>query len=194
MPLCRYHPIGFAYIAGGAHTSCKDTNGVAGECPELGGEAAGTTIQYYVGGVAVTSDESGFGLDAYEPLFFNSQGWWGEQTAFNVTLAIPADATYTRIYYFCHIHAGMSAEIEITGSTAITTTVINVAALGGETEATALAVFTGSRHRTNRRSPRSTRRAARMTLLPLTLTQRTPPARARTSSAVLAPTTPTPNA
>ena len=143
VPLCRYHPIGFAYIAGGAHTSCKDTNGVAGECPELGGEAGGTTIQYYVGGVAVTSDESGFGLDAYEPLFFNSQGWWGEQTAFKATLAIPADATYTRIYYFCHIHAGMSAEIEITGSTATTTTVINVAALGGETEATALAVFTG---------------------------------------------------
>ena len=144
MPLCRYHPIGFAYIAGGAHTSCKqDAAGTLGECPELGGETGGTTIQYYVGGVAVTSDESGFGLDAYEPLFFNSQGWWGEQTAFKATLAIPADATYTRIYYFCHIHAGMSAEIEITGSTATTTTVINVAALGGETEATALAVFTG---------------------------------------------------
>ena len=144
VPLCRYHPIGFAYIAGGAHTSCKqDAAGTLGECPELGGETGGTTIQYYVGGVAVTSDESGFGLDAYEPLFFNSQGWWGEQTAFKATLAIPADATYTRIYYFCHIHAGMSAEIEITGSTATTTTVINVAALGGETEATALAVFTG---------------------------------------------------
>ena len=146
MPLHRYHPVGFAYIAGGAHTSCKDAAMVAGECPELGGEAAGTTIQYYVGGVAVTSDESGFGLDAYEPLFFNSQGWWGEQNTANTykaTLTIPADATYTRIYYFCHIHAGMSAEIEITGSTATTTTVINVAALGGETEATALAVFTG---------------------------------------------------
>ena len=140
MPLHRYHPVGFAYIAGGAHTSCKDTNGVAGECPELGGEAAGTTIQYYVGGVAVTSDESGFGLDAYEPLFFNSQGWWGEQTAFKATLTIPADATYTRIYYFCHIHAGMSAEIEITGSAG--GNVLNPATLGGETQASAQAIFT----------------------------------------------------
>jgi len=137
-----YHPIGFAYIAGGAHTECMDDAGAKGECPELGGEAAGTTIQYRIDGTKVTSDESGFGLDAYEPLFFNSQDWWGEQTVFNVTLTIPADATYTKIYYFCHIHAGMSAEIEITGSTAATKTVINAAKLGGETEASALAIFT----------------------------------------------------
>ena len=30
-----------------------------GECPELGGEDDGTTIQYYVDGVAVNDDESG---------------------------------------------------------------------------------------------------------------------------------------
>ena len=137
----RYHPVGFAYIAGGAHTECRDADGVAGECPELGGEAAGSTLQYYVNGIAVTDDESGFGLDAYEPLFFNSQDWWGEQTAFTVTLTIPADASYTKIYYFCHIHAGMSAEIEITGSTAATTMVLNAAVLGGETEASALAIY-----------------------------------------------------
>merc|ERR1719157_480307 len=54
-----YHPVGFSYIAGGAHTSCKDKAGAAGECPELGGEAAGTTIQYYVDGVADTSAAGG---------------------------------------------------------------------------------------------------------------------------------------
>ena len=59
-----------------------------------------------------------------------------------MTLTVPADATYTKIYYFCHIHAGMSAEIEITGSTAATKTKINAAKLGGETEASALAIFT----------------------------------------------------
>ena len=142
----RYHPVGFAYVAGGAHTSCKDADGVAGECPELGGESGGTTLQYYVGGAAVTSDESGFGLDAYEPLFFNSQDYWGEQNtanAFQVTLTIPADASYTRIYYFCHIHAGMSAEIEIVGSTAAATTTLNAAVLGSETQASALAIFAG---------------------------------------------------
>ena len=64
VPSHRYHPVGFAYIAGGAHTACKDSTGTLGECPELGGETGGTTIQYYVDGVAVTSDESTFGLDA----------------------------------------------------------------------------------------------------------------------------------
>ena len=138
-----YHPVGFAYIAGGAHTECKqDQAGTLDECPELGGEAGGTTtIQYYVDDVAETTDESGFGLDAYEPLFFNSQDNWAEQ-AFKVTLTIPGDASYTKIYYFCHIHAGMSAEIDITGSTAATKTELNAFYLGGETEATALAIFT----------------------------------------------------
>ena len=83
-----------------------------GECPELGGEPAGSTLQYYVNGVAITSDESSFRLDAYEPLFFNSLGYWNTQ-AFKVTLTIPSDANYTTIYYFCHVHGGMSAEIEI---------------------------------------------------------------------------------
>merc|ERR1711865_1132620 len=71
-------------------------------------------------------------------------GWGKKNTAnaYKVTLKVPADATYTKIYYFCHIHAGMSAEIEITGSTAATKTVINAAVLGGETEASALAIFT----------------------------------------------------
>jgi len=134
-----YHPVGFAYIAGGAHTECRDESGEMGECPELGGEDAGTTIQYYVDGVAVNDDESGFGLDAYEPLFFNSQDWWGEQAAFKVTLTIPVSAPYTKVYYFCHIHAGMSAEIEITGSAG--GAILNNAMLGGETEESALDIY-----------------------------------------------------
>jgi len=60
-----------------------------------------------------------------------------------VTLTIPADASYTRVYYFCHIHGGMSAEIEISGSSAATTTTIAADMLGAMTEAEALAVYTG---------------------------------------------------
>merc|ERR1712226_130119 len=93
----------------------KAGDGSEGECPELGGEDAGSTLQYYVDDAAQTKDESGFGLDAYEPLFFNSQDWWGEH-AFKVTLTIPADASYSTVYYFCHVHAGMSAEIRVVGS------------------------------------------------------------------------------
>eukprot|EP00964_Phaeocystis_antarctica_P060091 scaffold35799_cov80-Phaeocystis_antarctica.AAC.3 len=138
-----YHPVGFAYIAGGAHTKCKNAAMVVGECPELGGEAAGTTIQYYVNAAAVNNDESTFGLDAYEPLFFNSQDWWGAQAAFKVTLNIPVTAPFTKIYYFCHIHAGMSAEIEITGSAGgMDLNILNPAALGGEDDASAKKIFT----------------------------------------------------
>merc|ERR1711935_592162 len=54
---------------------------------------------------------------------------------------IPVSAPFTKIYYFCHIHAGMSAEIEITGSAG--GNILNPAALGGETEASALAIFDG---------------------------------------------------
>jgi uncharacterized protein (DUF305 family) len=132
-----YHPVGFAYIAGGAHTECKQADGSVGECPELGGEDP-TTIQYHVDGAPVTDDDSGFGLDAYEPLFFNDQGNWAEQD-FRVTLKIPADATYTKIYYFCHIHMGMSAEIIIDGTAG--GNVLHPDALGQETEASALAIF-----------------------------------------------------
>lgn len=139
-----YHPVGFSYIAGGAHEECTASDGKVGECPELGGESPKSTLQYYVKDVAVTNDESGFGLDAYEPLFFNSQDWWTEESKtkpFKVTLTIPADASYTRIYYFCHIHHGMSAEIQVAGSTA-SSTVINAASLGKMTQASAQAIYT----------------------------------------------------
>ena len=171
-----YHPIGFAYIAGGAHTECLDSEGVPGECPELGGETAGTTLQYYVDGIAVTTDESGFGLDGYEPLFFNSQDTWGGQT-FKVTLTIPADATYTKIYYFCHIHAHMSAEITITGSTAAagTTTTLDASMLGGETEASALAIFTAIQARGELLNATSTQPTAHTrTLAPMRVPSFTP--------------------
>lgn len=135
-----YHPVGFSYIAGGAHAECKDENGEVGECPELGGEDPSTTIQYYVDDVAITNDESGFGLDAYEPLFFNNQEYWGAQS-FKVDLTMPSDVNYSTIYYFCHIHAGMSAKITLEGSSAAQNYVLNPAFLGGETEQSALAIY-----------------------------------------------------
>jgi len=55
-----FHPVGFAYEPGGAHNVCPPDH--PDECPELGGDA----IQYHFKGEAVTTDESGFGLDAYE--------------------------------------------------------------------------------------------------------------------------------
>ena len=140
----RYHPVGFAWVAGGAHSACPVTSeSDSGECPELDGGQ----LQYYVQGKNVTSDESGFGLDAYEPQFFNSRDWWSEQDPpYYVTLEIPADANYTRFYYFCHIHAGMSAEIEIVYDAPTTPprTILNQAALNtvGLSQAAGLAYYT----------------------------------------------------
>jgi len=94
-----YHPVGFAYEPGGAHF----------DLPEVEGEG----LQYYVNDVAVTDDESGFGLDGYEPLFFYPQEAWSNYT-FKVDLTVP---DVTSFYYFCHIHSTMSAMIEVKGAT-----------------------------------------------------------------------------
>jgi len=119
-----YHPVGFAYEPGGAHFECIDPDtDVAGECPELGGETAGSTLQYHIDktggdvpdwtGSAATDDESGFGLDDYEPLFFYPQEAWSANK-FKVALTVP---DVTSFYYFCHIHSTMSAVIEVKGAT-----------------------------------------------------------------------------
>jgi len=101
-----YHPVGFAYEPGGAHF----------DLPEVmeKGEPAGT-LQYYVKDVAITDDESTFGLDGYEPLFFYPYEAWEEHGPFHVTLTVP---DVTKLYYFCHIHAEMSANIVVHGASA----------------------------------------------------------------------------
>jgi hypothetical protein len=102
-----FHPVGFAYEPGGAHMSC----GSEEECPEV----EKPDLQYYMGG-PITSDESGFGLDAYEPFFFNSEETWISgcgQGACYAKIKIPA--TQSKIYYFCHIHKAMSAIINVVG-------------------------------------------------------------------------------
>ena len=80
----------------------------------MGGEAAGTTIQYYVDGVAVTDDESGFGLDAYESLFFNSVDSWGAKPS-KVTLTLPVTMKQKTAYYFNHIFKGHVGMVKING-------------------------------------------------------------------------------
>jgi hypothetical protein len=112
-----YHPVGFAYEAGGAHSNCGPGDA---ECPELGGEEdpPGGTLQYHVKKpeadeyTLASEDEkgddvSGFGLDAYEPLFFYPLEEW-KAYGFRVALTVP---DVQKFYYFCHIHAKMSAEI-----------------------------------------------------------------------------------
>jgi len=105
-----YHPVGFAFEPGGAHNSCGDEE----ECPEVE-----EGLQYYVSGDAVKNDESGIGLDAYEPIFFYPEEAWKETCGTatggcKAKLIIPADTA--KFYYFCHIHKYMSAEIIVEGA------------------------------------------------------------------------------
>eukprot|EP00967_Tisochrysis_lutea_P156210 scaffold314335_cov35-Tisochrysis_lutea.AAC.2 len=81
-----FHPLGFSYEPGGAHNSCPPDN--PDECPELDG----SSIQYHLNGQAVVDDESGFGLDAYEPFFSYPFDAWQEDCAEGgcyVTLRVP---------------------------------------------------------------------------------------------------------
>lgn len=71
---------------GGAHNTCPPDH--PEECPELEGDA----IQYYFKGKAVNDDESGFGLDEYEPFFFYPRDAWEEECGGGgcyVTLNVP---------------------------------------------------------------------------------------------------------
>merc|ERR1719269_265616 len=61
-------------------------------------------------------NDGDFGLDAYEPEFFIRKEDW-LATKYSVALTL-TDTTYaTDIFYFCHIHAGMSGYIKIADST-----------------------------------------------------------------------------
>jgi hypothetical protein len=108
-----YHPVGFSYEPGGAHNDCTAAGAsmgkfteTEGECPELGVEA----LQYYMDGMPQTADESGFGLDAIEPLFFHPFGDWESYGTFSVHVTVPDVPMF---YYFCHIHSKMSAMIKV---------------------------------------------------------------------------------
>jgi hypothetical protein len=63
---------------------------------------------------SLDEEEPGFGLDAYEPLFFYPQEGWAAYK-FRVTLTVP---DVSKFYYFCHIHSAMSAEIHVVGGSA----------------------------------------------------------------------------
>ena len=119
-----YHPLGFAYFVDGAHEDVDELE--PGITQTSGACAADNTCQapmYYKDGAfagaagydntasPATGGED-FGLDAYEPEFFIRKGDWAEAT-YTVKLTL-TDAMYaTDIFYFCHIHGGMSGYIKI---------------------------------------------------------------------------------
>jgi len=118
------HPLGFAYLPDGAHLDNPELEpgcsaegcdeDCVGACCETGTCDA---PQYMVGGIPITDDESGFGLDAYEPDFFLPIDQWVE-VADQYTISLTVTSDVEEIFYFCHIHNYMSGRIQIRGSTA----------------------------------------------------------------------------
>jgi hypothetical protein len=115
-----YHPMGFAYYADGAHdnkdelepgisapgssSSCADDMTCPAPMYFIDGEYLGTYSN--IPKVAdVTTGESYFGLNDYEPKFFWPFGQWLEAGDFSIKLKFD-DEDYGRdIFYFCHVRA-----------------------------------------------------------------------------------------
>jgi len=121
-----YHLIGFAYEADGAHvavdelepgiapgdSTCADTLSCPAPMYYMAGEYTGvySNIPDLVPIPEVPSDD--FGLDTVEPLFFHPVGDWQGYGPF--VTALNFDVNFDEdIFYFCHVHAGMSARIKL---------------------------------------------------------------------------------
>ena len=122
-----YHPLGWAYFVDGAHNevdelepgitqtgdACAGMNTCQAPMYYKDGEFAGTT---YDNTAATPVGGDDFGLDNYEPEFFIPKGDW-LATKYKVELTITDTAYATDMFYFCHIHAGMSGIIKIADAT-----------------------------------------------------------------------------
>jgi uncharacterized protein (DUF305 family) len=120
-----YHLIGFAYEADGAHvpvdelepgiapgdSDCADTLSCPAPMYWRDGEYRGvySNIESLI---PVTTGEDDFGLDNVEPLFFHPLGDWQGYGAF--VTALNFDTVFNEdIFYFCHVHAGMTGRIKL---------------------------------------------------------------------------------
>eukprot|EP00536_Pseudo-nitzschia_multiseries_P013604 jgi/Psemu1/212211/e_gw1.593.29.1 len=121
-----YHLIGFAYEADGAHarvdelepgiapgdSNCTETLSCPAPMYYMAREYTGvySNIQHLVPIPEEPSDD--FGLDAVEPMFFHPLGDWQDYGPF--VTALNFDVEYDRdLFYFCHVHSGMSARIKL---------------------------------------------------------------------------------
>jgi hypothetical protein len=116
-----YHPLGFAYFPDGDHDDKEELEpGIPPPlsdidcassltCPapiymlnekRLGNYSNDPTV------AARSSDEVGFGLDLYEPMFFYPYDQWLAQGVFSIYLRF--DQVYDKdIFYFCHVRISL---------------------------------------------------------------------------------------
>lgn len=115
-----YHPLGFAYFPDGAIVDADELEpGIDPSASGCANTEACQSPQYYIGDdfLGGESGDGGFGLDSYEPTFSGSLGSWSEDDhahppLYNVRLSI-TDSDTPEVFYFCHIHGGMSGRITV---------------------------------------------------------------------------------
>lgn len=122
-----YHLIGFAYEADGAHVAVDELEpGIAPGNSNCSATLSCPAPMYYMAGnytgaysnipslVPIPAEPSDdFGLDAVEPLFFHPMGDWQGYGPFVTALNFDDENFDEDIFYFCHVHAGMSARIKL---------------------------------------------------------------------------------
>jgi len=127
-----YHLIGFSYEADGAHAGVDElepsivppgsdsTCDVTLSCPApmyyMNGTYTGSysNIPSLVSVPTEPSDD--FGLDTVEPLFFHPIGDWQGYGPFVTALNFDDENVDQDIFYFCHVHHGMTGRIKLTGA------------------------------------------------------------------------------
>jgi len=126
-----YHPMGFAYARDGALTESPELE--PGQAAEASTSGCGATLTcpapiYYKNGDqleaytnldddAIVASEL-FGLDAYEPEFFYPLPDWAS-SIYTIQLRYNDETVEQDLFYFCHIHAGMSGRIILVDSDGI---------------------------------------------------------------------------
>jgi uncharacterized protein (DUF305 family) len=124
-----YHLIGFAYEADGAHVGVDELEpGIAPGDSGCGETFSCPAPMYFRDGeytgvysnieslVDVTGGEDDFGLDAVEPEFFLPLADWVEKGAYVTALNFDDENFDEDIFYFCHVHSGMTGRIKLVGS------------------------------------------------------------------------------
>jgi len=123
-----YHLIGFSYFADGAHVGVDELEPViapgnsncasSATCPApmywMNNEYTGEFSN--IDSLVTSKGSEDFGLDAVEPLFFHPLSDWEGYGPFVASLNFDVEDFDEDIFYFCHLHAGMSGRIKLIGS------------------------------------------------------------------------------
>eukprot|EP00585_Thalassiosira_rotula_P001792 CAMPEP_0196134476 /NCGR_PEP_ID=MMETSP0910-20130528/3370_1 /TAXON_ID=49265 /ORGANISM="Thalassiosira rotula, Strain GSO102" /LENGTH=803 /DNA_ID=CAMNT_0041394411 /DNA_START=118 /DNA_END=2529 /DNA_ORIENTATION=+ len=119
-----YHLIGLAYFPDGAHEGVDELEpGIAPGDSTCAEDLTCPAPMYFMDGkyqgvfsniesIAPLAGDEDFGLDAVEPLFFHPLGDWQGYGAMETYLKFDQDYD-DDIFYFCHLHAGMTGRIKI---------------------------------------------------------------------------------